>query len=161
MRAGCARLNLLIVRGRSSAHCRSALGLAGLAALWFVLELFVVKEKLFASRENELSAAVDAFQNPVLKLHMIRPRRLPRTACASSSWRRGKLDSWESSRFGFGPPFRFRNGLQQTLLRLVLPNDKGRLFGGLSQVASPVLYELSSGCAFAPAPLSRAFFRRV
>jgi len=43
--------------------------LAGLATLGFVLELLVVKEKLFPGREDEFSPTVDTFQHLVLKFH--------------------------------------------------------------------------------------------
>jgi hypothetical protein len=46
-----------------------ALRLAGLAALGFVLELFIVEEKLFACRENKIRAAVPALQSLILKFH--------------------------------------------------------------------------------------------
>ncbi len=48
---------------------RDPLGLASLAALGFVLELFVVKEKLFPGSENEITPTVDTFQHLVLKFH--------------------------------------------------------------------------------------------
>lgn len=45
------------------------LGLACLATLWFVLELLIVKEKLFPSRENEVTSTVDTLEHLVLKFH--------------------------------------------------------------------------------------------
>ena len=48
---------------------RDPLGLAGFAAFGFVLELFVVKEKLFPGSENEITPTVDTFQHLVLKFH--------------------------------------------------------------------------------------------
>ena len=39
------------------------------AAFGFVLELFIVKEELFASGEDEIGAAVHALENLVLELH--------------------------------------------------------------------------------------------
>jgi hypothetical protein len=53
-----------------------ALRLAPFAALRLVLELFVVDEKLLASRENEVLAAVNALQALILKLH-VRTLSLP------------------------------------------------------------------------------------
>ena len=64
---------------RSRAHGRRALCLTRLAALGFVLELFVVEEELFASREEKFRAAVDALQHPVLEFHVISPHRLLRS----------------------------------------------------------------------------------
>jgi hypothetical protein len=52
--------------GREDGH---ALGLAGFAALGFVLELLVVEEQLFARGKNKLGATVDAGQYLVLKFH--------------------------------------------------------------------------------------------
>jgi hypothetical protein len=48
---------------------RQALVLADFAALGFVLELFVVKEKLLAGCENKISPAVNAFESLVLEFH--------------------------------------------------------------------------------------------
>jgi hypothetical protein len=39
------------------------------AAFWFVLELFIVKEELFASSEDEVGATVYTLENLVLELH--------------------------------------------------------------------------------------------
>lgn len=43
--------------------------LTGLAPLGLVLELFIVKEQLLPSRENEVSAAIDTLQHLVLEFH--------------------------------------------------------------------------------------------
>lgn len=43
--------------------------LALFTALGFVLELFVVEEKLFTSGENKIRATIDTLQNFVLELH--------------------------------------------------------------------------------------------
>ena len=51
------------------AEDRDPLGLAGFATFGFVLELFVVKEKLFPGSENEITSTVDTFQHLVLKFH--------------------------------------------------------------------------------------------
>jgi hypothetical protein len=48
---------------------RQALVLANFAALGFVFELFVVKEKLFSGCKNKISPAVDAFESLVLEFH--------------------------------------------------------------------------------------------
>lgn len=50
-------------------HC-CPLGLAFAAALWLILELFVVKKKLFPGREDEIGPAVRAFQYLVLEIHL-------------------------------------------------------------------------------------------
>ena len=55
---GCAGLDFLIIRGRICAYCSCALGLARLAALRLILELFVVEEELFTGCEQELRTAV-------------------------------------------------------------------------------------------------------
>ena len=70
MRAGSTRFYLLIAVGWSRAYSSGAFCLAGLAAFGFVLELFVVEEKLFARREEKLRAAIDALQQPVLEFHV-------------------------------------------------------------------------------------------
>jgi len=54
--------------GRRPQH-RYPLGLTCLAPLGFVLELLVVKEKLFPSRENEITPTVDTLEHLVLKFH--------------------------------------------------------------------------------------------
>jgi hypothetical protein len=78
-RAGRARLHLLIpgARRRSRADRGCAFRLAGLTTFGFVLELFIVEEKLFAGRENELSPAIDAFEYSVLEFHGTFLRRVP------------------------------------------------------------------------------------
>ena len=43
---------------------------AGLATLGFVLELLVVKEKLFPGGENKITSTVDTLQHLVLKFHL-------------------------------------------------------------------------------------------
>ncbi|HTL27690.1 MAG TPA: hypothetical protein VL282_00650 [Tepidisphaeraceae bacterium] len=55
---------------------RSAFGLAGFAALWFVLEILVGEELLFSRRPDELRATVYAPEQPVLELHWSLPRRV-------------------------------------------------------------------------------------
>jgi len=45
------------------------LGLATLATFRFVLELLVVKEKLFPGCENEIVSTVHALEHLVLKFH--------------------------------------------------------------------------------------------
>jgi hypothetical protein len=43
--------------------------LALLASLWIMCELLVVEEKLLASTEHELSAAINTHQVPISKSH--------------------------------------------------------------------------------------------
>ncbi len=72
-RAGGLGLNLGVAVGLSgrrwSAEDRNALGLASLATLGFILELLVVKEKLFPGSEDEITPTVDTLQHLVLKFH--------------------------------------------------------------------------------------------
>jgi hypothetical protein len=72
-RAGGLGLNLGVavsLSGRRwSAEDRNALGLASLATLGFILELLVVKEKLFPGSEDEITPTVDTLQHLVLKFH--------------------------------------------------------------------------------------------
>jgi hypothetical protein len=60
---------ILALRRRRSEH-GDALGFAGLAAFGFVLELLIVKEKLFPGGENKITPTVDALQYLVLKFHL-------------------------------------------------------------------------------------------
>ena len=65
-------------------RCRRtlALGLAGLAALGFVLEILVVEEVLFSRCEYEICSAIYALENAVLKLrHSTVPRYQPEHCC--------------------------------------------------------------------------------
>jgi len=55
---------------RGSAEHGNALALARFAAFRFVLELLIVKEKLFPSREDEVRPTVDTLQHLVLKFHL-------------------------------------------------------------------------------------------
>ncbi len=50
-------------------HGSGALAFAVLAALGFVLELFVVEEKLFAGGEDEIVTAVNALESLILEFH--------------------------------------------------------------------------------------------
>jgi hypothetical protein len=59
--------SLVIPRGRRSA----ALGLACLAPFGLVLEALVGEEHLLAAGEDKFSAALDAFQYPVLIFHFV------------------------------------------------------------------------------------------
>ena len=55
--------------GGRSAEYGDALGFASFAALGFVLELFIVKEQLFAGGENKVGSAVDTLEYLVLEFH--------------------------------------------------------------------------------------------
>ena len=72
-RAGGLGLNLGVAVGLSGGggdtEDGDPFGLAGLATFGFVLELFVVKKKLFPGSENEITSTVDTFQHLVLKFH--------------------------------------------------------------------------------------------
>jgi len=61
-----------------------ALGLAYLAVLWVVFELFVVKEELFACGKDEFLAAINALQGAITEFH----GRIP--------FKEGKLQDLES-----------------------------------------------------------------
>jgi hypothetical protein len=62
-------------RFRPNPSATGALGLALLAALGVVLELFVVEEKLLAGGENEFSAAIDTLEYAIRKFHGRLPER--------------------------------------------------------------------------------------
>jgi hypothetical protein len=66
-------LDLGIAIGLSGSRRRAEdgdpFGLASFATLGFVLELFVVEEKLFPGGENEITPTVDTLQHLVLKFH--------------------------------------------------------------------------------------------
>lgn len=133
VRAGSARFYFLIAVLRCRADSSSAFCLTRLAALGLVLELFIVEEKLFASREEKLRAAVDALQQPVLEFHVDSPRRPPRNCANSSALRRGNPIRKTLSQTGFGPPFRLRNGYIKLFRGCNLfGNDKGRLAAAFS-----------------------------
>jgi hypothetical protein len=69
IRAYGSSLYLWIIRIRRKSERLCPLAFASLATLRLVLELLVVKEKLFARRKNEILPAVNALQIPVLKFH--------------------------------------------------------------------------------------------
>jgi hypothetical protein len=54
--------------GSGSEH-RHSLGLACFTSLRFVLELLIVKEKLFSCGENKIRAAINALEYSVLEFH--------------------------------------------------------------------------------------------
>ena len=56
-------------RRRRSAEHGNPLGFASFAAFRLVLELLIMKEKLFPSRENEITPTVDTLEHLVLKFH--------------------------------------------------------------------------------------------
>jgi len=60
---------LIVASALRKAEILSALALAVFATLGFVLELFVVEEKLFTGGEHEVSAAIHTFEDLVLELH--------------------------------------------------------------------------------------------
>jgi hypothetical protein len=69
---------------------RDPLGLTRLAAFRFVSELLIVKEKLLPCREDEISTAVNTFQQLVLEFHRETPpsNAPPRTHTqANPTWR--------------------------------------------------------------------------
>jgi hypothetical protein len=53
----------------SHAGPAAAFQLAGLASLWIVMELLVVKEKLLAGGEDKVLPAIHAFKYFVLEFH--------------------------------------------------------------------------------------------
>jgi hypothetical protein len=57
-------------------------------ALGIVLELFIVKEKLFSGRENEITSAIYAIQHLIDELHPRVPRAAPRIAKEAAAPRR-------------------------------------------------------------------------
>jgi len=63
-------LGVAVLTGRGgSAEDGDPLGLASLATLGLILELLVVKEKLFPGSENKITPTVDTLQHLVLKFH--------------------------------------------------------------------------------------------
>ena len=63
------RVTVVLSRCRRRTQYREPLALTCLAAFGFVLELLVVKEKLFPGREDEIGPTVDTLQHLVLKFH--------------------------------------------------------------------------------------------
>lgn len=69
IRADGSCFHLWIIRIHRQPEGLGSLALASLATLRFVLELFIVEEKLFSRGKNEVLPAVNALQNPVLEFH--------------------------------------------------------------------------------------------
>jgi hypothetical protein len=66
----CLNLGIAVVlSGGGSAEDGNALCFARFTSLRFVLELLIVKEKLFPSSEDKIFSAVDTLQHLVLKFH--------------------------------------------------------------------------------------------
>src|SRR5207253_5459347 len=61
---------------------RHPLRLAGLTALGFVLELFVVEKQLFPSCEDKILPTVDALQTLILEFHIAPVHAIP---CAEAA----------------------------------------------------------------------------
>jgi hypothetical protein len=113
MRAVGARLNFLVAVRGGRAYCGGAFRFARLAALGFVLELFVVKEELFARGEKKFRAAIDALQQPVLEFHCEKSPFPLRSCTNSSAFERGRSIRRTVPNIRFGPPSRLRDGLQR------------------------------------------------
>ena len=82
--------SLIIAPTLGKAERLRAFGLAVLTTFGFVLELFVVEEKLLAGSENEIGAAIHALEDLVLELHLrVPPFLSPRdqAKCATPSVR--------------------------------------------------------------------------
>ena len=63
---------------RTASRTTGTLAFAGLAALRFVLEVFVGEKLLLPGRPDKLCATVHALEHPVLELHRSLPRRVGR-----------------------------------------------------------------------------------
>jgi len=61
------------------------------APFWIVLELLIMKEKLFSGREYEITSAIHAFQHFVDELHLRVPRAEPRTTVEAAAPRRALI----------------------------------------------------------------------
>jgi hypothetical protein len=110
--AGGARFHLGVVvvlarRRRRSEHGH-ALGLAGFAALGFVLELFVVEKQLFPGGKYKIGAAIDTLQYLVLKFHRGWSPFSPLPPAKHGKklpWQRDRrLSTSPSITLGLGPP---------------------------------------------------------
>lgn len=76
-------------------QCLGAFTLAVFAAFRFVLELFIVEEKLFASGENEIGAAVHTLEIFVLEGHL----RVPLSCIhAQESAQSTNVTQWKSQK---------------------------------------------------------------
>jgi hypothetical protein len=60
---------LIVAAILRQSQCLGAFTLAVFAAFRFVLELFIVEEKLFASGENKVGATIYTLENFVLEVH--------------------------------------------------------------------------------------------
>ncbi len=98
------------IRFSASAHHGHSFGFASPTTFRFILELFIVKEKLFPSRENEISSTIHTFQYFVLKFHL---RVLPFDSSSAKRTHKGarlrrflRTPSivWNNTAPGFGPP---------------------------------------------------------
>ena len=63
------RMPLKILTRRCGPEHRHPFRFAGFAAFRLVTELFIVKKQLFARGEDEVCAAVNTLQHPVLEFH--------------------------------------------------------------------------------------------
>ena len=101
---GAAGLSLYFVVAAvaTGADLGCAFAFAGLAAFGFVLELFVVEEKLFAGGKNEIGPTINALEGPILKFHLSRTST-PGAPCLvpdASAERRGSTACYGATSLG-------------------------------------------------------------
>jgi hypothetical protein len=87
--------SLVVAAILRQSQCLGAFTLAVFAAFGFVLELFIVKEELFTSGENEVGAAVHTLENFVLEVHLRMPPFLAFTPRNPASTR---VTQWKSQK---------------------------------------------------------------
>ena len=95
-------LDLVVAAIATGAYLCRTFAFAGLAALGFILELFVVEEKLFAGGKNEIGPTINALEGPILKFHLSRTST-PGAPCLvpdASAERRGSTACYGATSLG-------------------------------------------------------------
>ena len=107
-------LDLVVAAVAARSYLGRTFAFAGFAAFGFVLELFVVEEKLFAGGKNEIGPTINTLEGPILKFHLSRTSTpgAPFWSLSASAERRGSAACCWCYFPRFGPPSRLSGRLQ-------------------------------------------------
>jgi len=143
-----------------------AFAFAGLAAFGFVLELFVVEEKLFAGGKNEIGPTINTLEGPILEFHLSRTSTPGPHAGPLAHPLKGVAQRLAVGATSLGSAHRpvFKDGYRFKLARrgeklAEIAGRHGRV--AAHRIINLVLFVPFSGCVSAPELALHASFRLV